>query len=85
MTIYRNKNWTERNYEVTNIRYQIATNNQPRNFNTGEIDPVNWEPISEEDDAEALAYEELGLDYCADALGLDHIGTLAGNRFYGHI
>ena len=38
--IYRNTNWTRRNYDCTNIVYQV-TNEAPRNYN-GEL-ADNWE------------------------------------------
>ena len=44
MTIYKNINWTVRNYDCTNVVFQkVPDGNQPRRFN-GEIAPEGeWE------------------------------------------
>lgn len=84
MTIYRNKNWTTRNYECTNVRFQI-TDAAPRNLATGQIDADNWVALSDADQQEAADYAELGSNYLAEVFGVEPLSGFGGHRFYGHM
>lgn len=84
MTIYRNKNWTARNYDCTNVRFQI-TDEQPRNLSNGQVDLDNWEPLNEAEHDEADMCAELGIEYLASEYGVEPLGGFVAHRFWGHL
>jgi hypothetical protein len=48
MTTYRNANWTKRDYDCTNIVYQVVDGNaDPRRFNGFEAPAGEWVKVSE--------------------------------------
>ncbi len=83
MTIYINTAWTTRDYETTNVRFQI-TDELPRNMN-GTVNLENWKPLSAEAHEEAALFAELGGDYLAQTYAVEQLGGFLGHRFYGHL
>lgn len=83
MTIYVNTAWTARDYETTNVRFQI-TDELPRNMN-GTINTEDWKPLADAEQTEASAWDELGCDYLASTYSVEPLGGFAGHRFYGHL
>lgn len=84
MAIYRSKNWTARNYECTNVRFQI-TEGAPRNLTTGAVDAENWVALDGVEQQEAADYTELGADYLAEVYNVEPLSGFEGHRFYGHM
>lgn len=84
MTIYRNKNWTARNYECTNVRFQV-TDGAPRNLGTGQIDRDNWVALDASEQQEAADYAELGSNYLAEVYNVEPLSGFEGHRFFGHM
>lgn len=80
MTIYRNKNWTARDYECVNIVFQSAPDGAPRNYTTGQIDNENWIPV---DMQEVFDCAELGIDWLA-AQGVMKLCGFGNNQFFGY-
>lgn len=83
MTIYVNTAWTARDYETTNVRFQI-TDELPRNMN-GTINLENWKPLTAAEHTEAAVWEEFGSDYLREVYSVEPLGGFAGHRFYGHM
>jgi len=82
MTIYINTAWTARDYEATNVRFQI-TDELPRNM-SGTVNLENWKPLDTEAQEDAKLFAELGCDYLAQTYKVEQLGGFAGHTFYGH-
>jgi len=83
MTIYINTAWTARDYEVTNVRFQI-TDELPRNM-SGKINLENWKPMGNEAEEEFTLHADLGGNYLIQTYNVEYIGGFAGHTFYGHL
>ena len=81
MTTFKNINWTKRNYDCTNLVYQVS--DIPRNYQTGQADTANWEEVDAAEAAEIAEYAQLGMCYFADAKNMMKVFGMGKSDFYG--
>jgi len=77
--VFKNTTWTKRNYDCTNLVLQV-TPTQPVDYQTGEVDLVNWVEVDPEEVADM---EELSGEEYPVTEGFQHVGGIGKSTFWG--
>ena len=80
--LFKNKTWTERRYDVTNVVYQVVpAGKNPIDWGTG-AESDNWVEVEIDADEREL-HELMGTSIVPT--GFSNIGRIEGRTFWGHL